>query len=167
VANGRHLPLTSSVIVDQAEALEYIDQLRVTIPEEVKSARRVNAEVERLLEQARAEAEQILARAQEQATYLIEERELTRQAEEISQEMIRQAQADSAEVMRGADNYAAEVLAGLETEVMRTLKTIRRGLELLDERRAVPEEPEETEAEPQDGELDEYDQTGAAQTIRG
>jgi hypothetical protein len=168
VANGRKFPFSSNVVIDQAEALEWIDQLRVTIPEEIKSARRVTNEVERLLEQAREEAEQILARAQEQATYLIEERELTRQADEISQEMIRQAQADSAEVMRGADNYAAEVLAGLETEVMRTLKTIRRGLELLDERRAVPEEPEEApEAETEDGELDEYDQTGAAQTIRG
>lgn len=152
------------MIVDQAEALEYIDQLRVTIPEEIKSARRVNAEVERLLEQARAEAEQILARAQEQATYLIEERELTRQAEEISQEMIRQAESDSAEIMRGADNYSAEVLSGLESEVMRTLKTIRRGLEVLDERRAIPEE---AEAETEEGELDEYDQSGTAQPIRG
>ena len=92
MANGRRLPFSSSVIVDQAEALEWIDQLRVTIPEEIKSARRVTNEVERLLEQAREEAEQILARAQEQATYLIEERELTRQAEELSHEIVRQAQ---------------------------------------------------------------------------
>ena len=113
------------MIIDQAEALEWIDQLRVTIPEEIKSARRVTNEVERLLEQAREEAEQILARAQEQATYLIEERELTRQAEELSHEIVRQAQVEAAEIRRGADDYASEVLVGLETEVMRTLKTIQ------------------------------------------
>jgi hypothetical protein len=162
VANGRRLPFRNSVVIDQAEALEWIDQLRVTIPEEIKSARRVTNEVERLLEQAREEAEQILARAQEQATYLIEERELTRQAEELSHEIIRQAQVEAAEVRRGADDYASEVLVGLETDVMRTLKTIKRGLELLDERRSVVVE---APIEEDQGEVDEYDQADAEQPV--
>jgi vacuolar-type H+-ATPase subunit H len=172
VANGRKLPFSSSVIVDQAEALEWIDQLRVTIPEEVKSARRVTNEVERLLEQAREEAEQILARAQEQATYLIEERELTRQAEELSHEIVRQAQLEADEIRRGADDYATEVLIGLETEVMRTLKTIKRGLELLDDRRvtasATAAAASAAVAVYQDqGEPDEYDESEAEQPVRG
>jgi vacuolar-type H+-ATPase subunit H len=172
VANGRRLPFSSSVIIDQADALEWIDQLRVTIPEEIKSARRVTNEVERLLEQAREEAEQILARAQEQATYLIEERELTRQAEELSHEILRQAQLEGDGIRNGADDYASEVLVGLETEVMRTLKTIKRGLELLDDRRAsaaaeaAAAEPTEVEGDGQ-GDLNEYDESGAEQTVRG
>lgn len=171
MANGRKLPFSGSVIIDQAEALEWIDQLRVTIPEEIKSARRVTNEVERLLEQAREEAEGILARAQEQATYLIEERELTRQAEELSHEIIRQAQTEADEVRRGADDYASEVLVGLETEVMRTLKTIKRGLELLDDRRAAAatEAAASPEAVDNDGrgDLDEYDESDTGEPIRG
>lgn len=134
------------MIIDQAEALEWIDQLRVTIPEEVKSARRVNSEADRLLEQAREEAERILARAQEQATYLIEERELTRQAEELGQEIVRQAQTEADQTRRGADDYAAEVLVNLEREVMKTLKTIKGGLDLLDARRVEAEEAAATAA---------------------
>jgi len=172
VANGRRLPFSENVIVNQADALEWIDQLRVTIPEEIKSARRVTNEVERLLEQAREEAEQILARAQEQATYLIEERELTRQAEELSHEILRQAQLEVDEIRRGADDYASEVLVGLETEVMRTLKTIKRGLELLDDRRsaaAAAAAAASTAVMDNDGQgdLDEYDQKGAGQPVRG
>ena len=110
----------------------------MTIPEEIKNARRVNSEVDRLLEQAREEAEKILARAQEQATYLIEERELTRQAEEMGAEIVRQARSEGDGIRLGADDYAADVLSKLEVEVMRTLKSIRLGLDLLDERRAVP-----------------------------
>ena len=172
VANGRKLPLTNSVIIDQADALEWIDQLRVTIPEEIKSARRVTNEVERLLEQAREEAEQILARAQEQATYLIEERELTRQAEELSREIVRQAELEADAIRSGADDYASEVLVGLESEVMRTLKTIKGGLELLDDRRAataaaaVEAEPVAIENQVQ-GEPNEYDESDAGQTVRG
>lgn len=176
VANGRRLPFSDSVIVSQADALEWIDQLRVTIPEEIKSARRVTNEVERLLEQAREEAEQILARAQEQATYLIEERELTRQAEELSHEIVRQAQVEADAIRRGADDYASEVLIGLESEVMRTLKTIKRGLELLDDRRSAAEEASSEAAtaavsvpidDDGQGEVDEYDETGTGQPVRG
>ena len=172
MANGRKLPFTNSVIIDQADALEWIDQLRVTIPEEIKSARRVTNEVERLLEGAREEAEQILARAQEQATYLIEERELTRQAEELSHEILRQAQAEADEIRHGADDYASEVLVGLESEVMRTLKTIKHGLDLLDDRRSAALAAE-ADAAPADvendgqGDLDEYQETDAGQTVRG
>jgi hypothetical protein len=183
------------VIIDQAESLEWIDQLRVTIPEEIKAARRVNSEVDRMLEQAREEAEHILARAQEQATYLIEERELTRQAEELSHEIVRQAEMEADQVRRGADDYAAEVLVGLEREVMKTLKTIKGGLDLLDERRAteaaavaasdvVSPEPgnlededeaeDEALAEEQDAEAaeegygpDDYDESDAEQRIGG
>jgi vacuolar-type H+-ATPase subunit H len=162
VANGRRVPFSNSVLVDQAEALEWIDQLRVTIPEEVKSARRVNKEVERLMEQAREEAEQILARAQEQATYLIEERELTRQADELGQEIVRQAEVEAAALRRGADDYASEVLLGLETDVMRTLKTIQRGLELLEERRAVEVASAGNDGQ---GDVDEYDQADEEQPV--
>ena len=164
MADGRKLPLPSRVLIDQAYALDLIDQLRVTIPEEIKTANRVNSEVDRLLEQAREEAEQILARAQEQATYLIEERELTRQAEEMGLEIVRQSRTEGEGIRRGADDYAADVLSKLEVEVIRTLKSIRLGLDLLDERRAVP-----TVAESSDGEgaIDEFDESaGTEQPVR-
>ncbi len=154
LADGRRVPFKNLVMVDQSYALDMIDQLRMAIPEEVKTARRVNSEVDRLLESAREEAKQILARAQEQATYLIEERELTRQAEEMGHEIVRQAEAQAESTRRGADDYAAEVLSKLEVEVMRTLKSIRLGLDVLDERRAVPTDAPESEAEVA---LDEYE----------
>lgn len=164
LANGRRLPLTNSVVVDQAQALDFIDQLRVAIPEEIKSAKRINSEGERLIEQAREEAEEILARAQEQAAYLIEERELTRAAQEQSRQILRQAGADADEIRRGADDYAAEVLVALEGELMRTLKSIKRGLEALDDRRAAAEASLPIE----DEELDEYDERiDEEQPVRG
>ena len=163
VANGRRVPFSHSVLVDQAEALEWIDQLRITIPEEIKSARRVTNEADRLLEQAREEAEQILARSQEQATYLIEERELTRQAEELSHEIIRQAQLEAGEIRRGADDYASEVLGNLDADVTRTLRTIKHGLELLAERRSIPAPGAGADGQ---GESDENEEPAEEQPVR-
>jgi cell division septum initiation protein DivIVA len=151
LANGKKLPLTSSVVVDQAAALELIDELRHAIPEEVQSARRVNAEGERILERANQEAERIIARAQDQAAYLIDEQGLTEAAELESRRIIAEADEDGAATRRGADDYAADVLLRLEAEVSRVLGQIERGIEALGVR-AAPEpgaaEDEEEPAEP-------------------
>jgi hypothetical protein len=136
IANGRRLPLTSNVVVDQAAALSLIDELRVAVPEEVRAAKRINSEGERIIEKAEEEAERIVARAQEQAAFLIDERGLTQQAEAESRRIIAEASDDAEDVRRGADEYAVNVLVGLEGEVVKTLQSIKKGIDLLDSRRA-------------------------------
>jgi hypothetical protein len=127
--------MTSNVVIDKDAAFDLIDELRAAIPEEIRAAKRINSEGERIMEKAQEEAEQIVARAQEQAAFLIEERGLTAAAEQEGRRIVAEADADSAEVRRGADEYAASVLIGLEGEVVRTLQSIKKGIALLDERR--------------------------------
>jgi cell division septum initiation protein DivIVA len=149
IANGKPLPLTRNAIVDRDAALNLIDELRVAVPEEVRAAKRINQEGERIIERAQEEADRIVGRAQEQAAYLIEERGLTEAAEDESRRIIAQAEEEGAQIRAGADDYAAGVLESLEAEVTRTLRGIERGLAMLDERRAAaapPPEPAPAEA---------------------
>ncbi len=127
-------------MIDQAGALDLIDQLRVAVPEEVRAAKRINSEGERILEKSQEEADQILGRAQEQAAFLIEERGLLLAAQEESLRIQDQAEADAAEVRRGADEYAQAVLIGLEGDIVRTLQSIKKGIQLLNERRVASSE---------------------------
>jgi hypothetical protein len=124
------------VVIDQVGALDLIDQLRVAVPEEVRAAKRINSEGERIIEKAQEEAEQIVGRAQEQAAFLIEERGLLLAAQDESRRILDQADGEATEVRRGADEYAASVLIGLEGDIVRTLQSIKKGIQLLDERRA-------------------------------
>ena len=137
IANGKPLPLTRNAIIDRDAALNLIDELRVAVPEEVRAAKRINSEGERIIEKAQEEAERIVARAQEQAAFLIEERGLTEAADAESRRILALADDEAAEVRRGADEYAAGVLEGLEADVTRTLHSIERGIAMLDERRAA------------------------------
>jgi cell division septum initiation protein DivIVA len=107
------------------------------VPEEVRAAKRINSEGERIIDKAQEEAERIIARAQEQAAILIDERGLTDAASEEGRRIIEAAYADASEIRGGADDYAAGILEGLEADVTRTLRSIERGLELLNERRAA------------------------------
>jgi cell division septum initiation protein DivIVA len=136
IANGKKLPLTTNVVVDQNAALGLIDELRVAVPEEVRAAKRINAEGERIIEKAQDEAERIVAKAQEQAAFLIDERGLMSAAEQESRRIVGIAHEDADEIRRGADEYAVGVLVGLEADVVKTLQSIKKGIALLDERRA-------------------------------
>jgi regulator of protease activity HflC (stomatin/prohibitin superfamily) len=124
-------------VLDQNYALSLIDELRVAVPEEVRAAKRINSEGERIVDKAQEEADRIIARAQEQAAFLIDERGLTHAADEKSRRILAKAEEEAAEIRRGADEYAVTVLVGLEGDVVRTLQSIKKGIALLDERRAV------------------------------
>ena len=137
--------MTRNVIIDRDAALNLIDELRVAVPEEVRAAKRINQEGERIIEKAQEEAERIVARAQEQAAFLINERGLTEAADEESRRIIALADEDALGVRRGADDYAAGVLAGLEADVTRTLRSIERGISMLDDRRAAHTPPVDAE----------------------
>jgi cell division septum initiation protein DivIVA len=144
--------LTTNVVLDQNAALGLIDELRVAVPEEVRAAKRINAEGERIIEKAQDEAERIVAKAQEQAAFLIDERGLTQAAEALSRQIIADAHDTADEIRRGADEYAVGVLVGLEGDVVKTLQSIKKGITMLDERRATLEVDEAGlgEAEPLD-----------------
>jgi F0F1-type ATP synthase membrane subunit b/b' len=171
IANGKRLPLTNNVVVDQTAALGLIDELRVAVPEEVRAAKRINSEGERIIEKAQEEAERIVARAQEQAAFLIDERGLTQQAEAESRRIVAEAEADAEEVRRGADEYAVNVLVGLEGDVVKTLQSIKKGIDLLDTRRTDLRAGDADGIEPDDGLEDEAavdveDDEGMAATAR-
>ena len=119
--------------------LELIDQLRASVPDEVRQAKRVTEEAGRITDRAREEADRIVGRAQEQAAVLIEERELVKIAEERAGEILDAAQREAAEVRRGADEYAAGVLIRLEGECIKALTSIKRGIDMLDERHRGPD----------------------------
>jgi bifunctional DNA-binding transcriptional regulator/antitoxin component of YhaV-PrlF toxin-antitoxin module len=139
VAGAKRLPLTNNVVLEQASILELIDQLRVAVPEEVRQARRITDEASRVIERAEEEAAAIVTRGQEQAAQMLEERELVRAAQQRAREILEAANEEATEVRRGADEYAAGVLIRLEGECIKALTSIKRGIDMLDERhRAEP-----------------------------
>ncbi len=122
------LPFTSNVVIQEDAFLDIIDQMRISIPEEVKQARRVSAERERLLEQAQEEADRIVALAQEQAGSLADDHEIVKAAQVRADEIIAQAHHSAEAIKADADAYVMEVLSSLEEQLMMLLTTVRNGI---------------------------------------
>jgi hypothetical protein len=71
VHNAKPVPLTDQVRVDKEEIYDILDQMRATIPEEIKQARWIVKERQEMLAEAKREAERIIKEARERQTQLI------------------------------------------------------------------------------------------------
>jgi hypothetical protein len=112
VHNAKPVPLTDQVRVDKEEIYDILDQMRATIPEEIKQARWIVKERQEMLAEAKREAERIVKEARERQR----------------------------EIRLGAEDYADEILNTLEVNLSKFIAAVQRGRERLqgkDERAEV------------------------------
>ena len=133
ITESFHLPFTSNVIVQEDAFLDIIDQMRVSIPEEVKLAKRTEAERERLLLQAQEEADRLVEMAREKTKTLADEHELVDVAHERAQEIEAEAHQRAEEIIAETDEYIVDQLSELEEQLMKTLTIVRNGLRFVRE----------------------------------
>jgi len=131
VHNAKPMPLTDQVRVDKEEIYDILDQMRATIPEEIKQARWIVKERQEMLAEAKREAERIVKEARDRQERLVSEEEVTKQAERAAEDIIEDARAREREIRLGAEDYADDVLNMLETNLSRMLAAIQRGRERL------------------------------------
>jgi cell division septum initiation protein DivIVA len=121
LATGWRMPVGGRLLVDEERLLDIIDRMRVAVPEELKRARRVVQEQDRLIAEAQARVQQVL-----------EERGLLEAVEAERARLLQQAEQDAASVRAGADDYARQVLAELDERLAKLAASVRNGLSALD-----------------------------------
>jgi cell division septum initiation protein DivIVA len=105
------------VRVDKEEIYDLLDQMRATIPEEIKQARWIVKERQEMLAEAKREAERIVKEARERQDELVSEQEVTKQAERAAEDIIEDARRREREIRLGAEDYADEILNTLEVNL--------------------------------------------------
>jgi cell division septum initiation protein DivIVA len=138
LVESRPVPFTSNVLIDRDRCFDIINQMRVSVPEEIKKARRVTQERDRVLAQAKEEADRLIALARQRANSLVNDSEIVSQTEGRVESVIERAQREADEIKSGADEYALGVLRELEAHLGDQLKTIRNGISALDTRYREP-----------------------------
>jgi hypothetical protein len=115
--------------------LDIIDQMRVTVPEEVKKAQQIVSQKERIIAQAQEEASRIVALAKEKAEQIVEREAIVKSAQTRGGQIVAQARDDAANTRHDADDYVIDSLQTLEEEVTRLLTQIRNGIRKIEEDR--------------------------------
>jgi vacuolar-type H+-ATPase subunit H len=125
---GSHPPLTKKVLIEEQRAWEIIDQMRIAIPEEVKKAKRINQERDRIIAQANEESARIVELGKEEAERLMGESEVTKAAQTRANTIVERAQREAEALKLDADDYTIQVLGKLDEDLAKALSIVRNGL---------------------------------------
>jgi len=131
VHNARAVPLTDQVRIDREAVYEILDQMRSTIPEEIKQARWIVKERQEMLAEAKREADRIVDEARDKAERQASQQEVVKLAEKQASDLLDDARMREREVRLGAEDYADEVLGTLEVNLEKFTAAVRRGRERL------------------------------------
>ena len=127
--------------------MELVDQLRLTIPEEVRSAEDVLSQKDQILNTAATDARRTKSMAEDELRDRLNSNELViqaearaaetvRDAEERITRMLQQSEAEALSRRTEADAYALRSLRAMETELSKLAVSVRKGIEVLAEQMA-------------------------------
>lgn len=143
------VPMTGKMLVDEDVLQRLIEQLRETIPVQLREANRVLQERDAIIAQGEDKAAGILRLAQEQSDQMTGESSILLRAEGERRAILERAEADAAQireiasreatvVREEADDYALSVLRDLERTLASYQRTLANGIALLRQTRGQP-----------------------------
>ena len=124
IEDSKRIPFSDKVIADKREILDLIKEIRLKLPDELKQAKWVKEEREKILTEAQKEADDVVKEAENRIISMIDEHEITKKAYEQKNQIMAQANESSRQITQGARDYADDILAKLQKSLTQTLKEI-------------------------------------------
>ena len=131
------MPLSKFTLIDEEHALEIIDQMRISVPEQIEKASRLINQRDRLMAQANEEATRMVELARERSDELTKRDAIVQTAQNRAKNIIEQARREAEAIRADADAYVLDVLKELEEQLIRNLTVVRNGIaKIVEEREA-------------------------------
>jgi vacuolar-type H+-ATPase subunit H len=143
IDEGRHVPLSKFTLIDEERALEIIDQMRISVPEQIEKASRLINQRDRLIAQANEEANRILQLARQRSDEMVERDAIVQKARAQAQNIIDEAYREAENIRAEADAYVLEVLRSLEEQLQYNLTVAQNGIAKLLRDREARQQPQQ------------------------
>ncbi len=127
IENSGKIPFTRKVMVEEDRILDLLDRIRTTMPEEIRQAKWIIQEREKVLSDSQKEAMRILDNAQKQVEQQADDSEVARQAKLVAEEIVAKAEAMAKEMREGAKSYADDILHNLQESLNKITIQIEQG----------------------------------------
>lgn len=125
VEKSVNMPFVGKCLVDKEEILEIIKEIRLKLPDDIKQAKWVKEERQRILLEAQKEANNIIKDAENRIASLVDEHEITKKAYEQANEIISNAQKNAREIRLGTREYADSILNKVEEILKDTIDVVQ------------------------------------------
>jgi cell division septum initiation protein DivIVA len=127
VEGARAMPMSASCVINRAQVLDLLDDLKRGLPEEMDHARRLLADRETVLEEGRREAERMMERTRSERESIIGNTDVSREARGAAERIMDQARREAEQTRLEADDYVDQKLANFEVVLTKTLQAVGRG----------------------------------------
>lgn len=142
IETSKTVPVSGNILMEKKKVLELVDQLRLTVPEEVRNAEDVLAQKDQIISIAQTDARRTKSMAEDELRDRLNQHELVaqaemkaaqtiREAEERATRMLQQSEAESQSRRTDADAYALRSLRTLEAELSSISGSVRKGIDLM------------------------------------
>ena len=118
------VPLSGKILIDKEEILDFIQEMRLSYPDEVKEAKWVKEERQKILNEAEGRADSMLKTAEAKMIQMVDESEIVRQAQEKADKMLEEANDQASKLRTDSDQYADDVLGDVERRLEMLLKKV-------------------------------------------
>jgi cell division septum initiation protein DivIVA len=127
VEDAKAMPLSASCIVNRADVLALLDDIRGQLPETLRQADTILDDREAMIEQGHREAERIVEDAHAEQARLVSEHEVYLAAVREAEALRRDAEREADRMRREVDDYVDAKLANFEVALHKTLQAVERG----------------------------------------
>ncbi|MFJ8086051.1 ATP synthase F0 subunit B [Streptomyces sp. NPDC096205] len=131
VSSARSMPMSASCVVNRADLLSMLEEVRAALPDSLAQARELIGDREHMVERARQEAERIIEQAHAERGSLISDTEVARRSQAEADRILTEARQEAEEIRAEADDYVDSKLANFEVVLTKTLGSVGRGREKL------------------------------------
>lgn len=127
IDKAMQIPLSGGKCVVNADKLrDFIDDIRLNMPMEIKQARAIVADRAEIIANARKEGDGIIARAEEKARVIVSDSAIVKQAETRSNEILQTATQKSKELRTAATDFAENVFKATEDMLVSSLSEVKK-----------------------------------------
>ncbi|MFF7295254.1 cell division initiation protein [Streptomyces sp. NPDC008265] len=131
VGGARSMPMSASCVINRAELLAQLDEVRQALPGSLAQAQELIGDREHMVEEARREAERIIGAAHDQRGSLIADTEVVRRSQGEADRILEEARREAEQIRAEADDYVDSKLANFEVVLTKTIGSVDRGREKL------------------------------------
>lgn len=131
VEDAKSVPLSASCVLNRAQVLDLIEEIRQLLPESVMRADELLADREAVVQDGRREADRILERARGEADRMVSEHEVYLAAVAEADALRHDSMQETSRMRQETDDYIDAKLATFEITLHKTLQTVDRGRERL------------------------------------
>ncbi|MBC7960985.1 MAG: hypothetical protein H7X94_14080 [Vallitaleaceae bacterium] len=117
----KKVPLSNKLMVDIEVIYEFMTDLRLKLPEEIKRSERILDEKDKILSEASQDATRAEREAEQRVSQLVNEHQIVQKAYSEAEVVLDEAKNTAREMKLGAYEYVDELISQLQTAVSDTL----------------------------------------------